>query len=112
MSAIYRFYENSSSSRLHIPVKTLRALFPNEDIKYVYLQFAVADGKKGLFLSKSNGEKVRFRLRKGKNSSLITIPISIAKALGWQNRDQINLIFTTYNDKKGLFLHREQPIKE
>ncbi|MEJ2248094.1 MAG: hypothetical protein P8Y97_00355 [Candidatus Lokiarchaeota archaeon] len=106
MSAIYRFYESSSSSRLHLPVKTLRALFPNEEIKYVYLQFAVTNNKKGLFLSKANGEKVRFRLRKGKNSSLITIPISIAKALQWENGDQINLIFTTYNDKKGLFLYK------
>ena len=55
-----------------------------------------------------NGSTSKYRKYEGKGSGEITIPIAIARALNWKDRDEISIIFETRNDKKGIFLSKKE----
>lgn len=39
---------------------------------------------------------------------MVLIPVSVAKSLNWKHKDVIKVIFEVKNDKKGLFLYKEE----
>jgi len=55
-----------------------------------------------------NGNTSKYRKYEGKGSGEITIPIAIARALSWKDGDEINIIFETMNNKKGIFLSKKE----
>lgn len=54
-----------------------------------------------------NGKTTKYRKYEGKGSGEIIIPISIAKALNWEDGDEINMLFEKINGKKGIFLFKK-----
>jgi hypothetical protein len=38
----------------------------------------------------------------------VSIPVSIVKALNWEDKDDINMILETKNNMKGIFLFKKE----
>ena len=55
-----------------------------------------------------NGKTTKYRKYKGQGSGTLTVPIAIAKALNWEDGDEINIIFEAKNNKKGIFLFKKE----
>lgn len=55
-----------------------------------------------------NGKTTKYRKYKSQGSGQISIPVSIAKALNWKDGDEINIIFETVDNKKGIFLSKKE----
>jgi len=55
-----------------------------------------------------NGETTKYYKYKTSGSGTITIPIALAKALGWNHKDEINITIEVIKDRKGLFLHKRE----
>lgn len=54
-----------------------------------------------------NGKTTKYRKYEQKGSGEIIIPMSIAQALNWKDGDEINMLFETKNEKKGIFLFKK-----
>ncbi len=54
-----------------------------------------------------NGKTTKYHKYEGSGSGNLTIPIAIAKALNWENGDEISLVFDVKNEKKGIFLFKK-----
>jgi len=55
------------------------------------------------------GEKTKFHIYATKCD--VTIPKPIARALGWEHKDEINLEIKTIDGSVGLFLYKEKKEK-
>ena len=55
-----------------------------------------------------NGTPTKYTKAESRGSGSILIPIKIAKALNWADGDEINLIFETKEDQKGLFVYKKK----
>jgi len=58
-----------------------------------------------------NGNLTKYYYYKGSGSGRINIPIAIARDLGLEHKDTINIVIKTINGKKGLFLWKREDIK-
>ena len=51
-----------------------------------------------------NGKTTKYYYNEKNKQSTVTIPVSIAKSLNWENKDEINVLFEVKEGKKGIFL--------
>jgi len=54
-----------------------------------------------------NGEITKYYKYNTSGSGNLTIPIALAKALNWEHKDEINVIFDVKKGQKGLFLFKK-----
>ena len=54
------------------------------------------------------GKKVVYFFDEKHSISKITIPVSLAESLNWENKDEISVLFEVKDGQKGLFLFKEQ----
>lgn len=98
----YRFYKNSSNSLITIP-RTIANILKWGKNKRIHIEYRTVKGKRGLFMYiNEEGQTVTYYAK----LSTITIPISVARALGWKDQDDINVIIKEIEEKKGLFLYK------
>jgi len=55
-----------------------------------------------------NGETTKYRYYEASSQSIITIPVSIARSLGWENGDEIFIKMEVLGKEKGLFLFKKE----
>lgn len=53
-----------------------------------------------------NGEITKYHRYEG-SSGKITIPLSLAKSLNWEHKDEINIVIKTLEGQTGLFLFKK-----
>ena len=54
-----------------------------------------------------NGKTTKYYYNEKNKQSTVTIPVSIAKSLNWENKDEINVLFEVKEGKKGIFLFKK-----
>jgi len=57
---------------------------------------------------KMNGETTKYYKFKNSGSGRLTIPISMAKGLNWEHKDEINVLIKTFDGQPGLFLFKKE----
>jgi hypothetical protein len=98
----YRFYKQSSNSLITIPRALARVLKWRQNDK-IHIEYRTIENWKGLFIFKGkSGELVKYQAKQ----STITIPISVARALGWKDKDDIHVMIKDIKDQTGLFLYK------
>lgn len=98
----YRFYKESSNSLITIPRAIAKVLKWRQNER-IHIEYRTIDNRRGLFIFKNkNGEIVKYQAKQ----STVTIPISVARALSWRDKDNINVIIKKINDRTGLFLYK------
>lgn len=55
-----------------------------------------------------NGETTKYRYYEASSQSIVTIPVSIARSLGWENGDEIFIKMEVLGKEKGLFLFKKE----
>ncbi len=55
-----------------------------------------------------NGKTTKYYKFKSSGSGRLTIPISIAKSLNWEDGNEINIIIKEINGQIGLFLFKKE----
>lgn len=55
-----------------------------------------------------NGEITKYYKYNTSGSGSITIPIALAKALNWEHKDEINIIFDIKDGQHGLFFFKKK----
>ncbi len=55
-----------------------------------------------------NGETVKYLYYDSSKRSILTIPVTFARGLNWEHKDEINIIFEAKNGQKGLFLFKKE----
>ncbi|MBA7709166.1 hypothetical protein ES703_118078 [subsurface metagenome] len=55
-----------------------------------------------------NGKTTKYYKYKHSGSGTITIPISIAEALNWKHKDDVNLVIKNINGQIGLFMYKKE----
>ena len=55
-----------------------------------------------------NGKTTKYYYNEKNKQSTVTIPVSIAKSLNWENKDEINVLFEVKEGKKGIFLFKKE----
>ena len=55
-----------------------------------------------------NGETVKYRYNEEYKKSIVTIPVSLARGLNWEPKDEIGIIIKTIDGKEGLFLWKRE----
>jgi len=58
-----------------------------------------------------NGKTTKFYKYESSSSATVTIPLSLAKALDWSHKDEINIIITSYKGQTGLFMYKREKSK-
>ena len=62
-------------------------------------------------LIKMNGESVKYLYYEENKRSILTIPVSMARGLNWDHKDDIGIIVKTIDGQEGLFLWKREKIK-
>ncbi|MFX0132069.1 MAG: hypothetical protein ACFFDN_00355 [Candidatus Hodarchaeota archaeon] len=55
-----------------------------------------------------SGKKTKYYFYEDRGSGSITIPISMAKGLNWNHKDEINILIKTIDGYTGLFLFKKE----
>ncbi len=55
-----------------------------------------------------NGKTTKYRKYEGHGSGTIIVPIAIAKALNWEDGNEIQIIFDAKDNQKGIFLFKKE----
>ncbi len=55
-----------------------------------------------------NGKTSKYYHYEKTGSGRITIPISLAKGLGWKHKDDIEIVIKNLNGNLGLFLYKKE----
>ncbi len=77
----------------------LSNLFKSDDVFYYLIKGEI---------KKMNGKTTKYYKYKHSGSGTITIPISIAEALNWKHKDEVNLVIKNIDGKIGLFMYKKE----
>ena len=59
-----------------------------------------------------NGKITKYYFYESNKQSMVLIPVSIAKSLNWNHKDEINVLFEVKDGKKGIFLYKKEQGKD
>jgi len=59
-----------------------------------------------------NGESVKYQYYESNKRSFITIPVTLARSLNWNDKDNIGIVIKNIDDKQGLFLFKKEEKKD
>ncbi len=53
-----------------------------------------------------NGKITKYFFYEKNKQSVVSIPVSVAKSLNWNHKDEIKVLFDVKDGKKGIFLFK------
>ncbi|MHA2007081.1 MAG: hypothetical protein ACXACO_08165 [Promethearchaeota archaeon] len=56
----------------------------------------------------NDGNTTKYRKYKQQGSGTVLIPISLARALKWKDKDDLSITFEVINSHKGIFLFKKE----
>lgn len=100
----YRYYTSSRQSRISLP-KAITESLNWKDKDLIHIQYKTSQRKEGLFLYKNGGgTTVSYSVE----TSSLTIPVSIAQSLHWEDKDRITIEYHTIDEQSGIFLYKKE----
>ena len=83
----------------------------NRNKKNIYKSYHNYNYKQEYFfikLRKMNGNTTKYYYYEKSGSGRINIPIALARDLGFEHKDDIQIVIQTINGQKGLFLFKKE----